>query len=76
MQEYTILIELFLIVFALLPPIYFLYLYVVSPWSYLKAQRKLHGFVGHTWVKTEAGGMAIDKENWSIFIYKINDEND
>ena len=74
MMEYQILFELLIIACALIPGLYFFYLQVLDPWDYLKKRRKLHELGGDTWIRTEAGRMAIDDENWIIYLYKTHDE--
>lgn len=64
------LIGYILLLMILAIPGYTAYLFVVDPWSREKKRRKLHTLSGHEWVKTDDGGMAIDTDEWTIYVYK------
>jgi hypothetical protein len=53
---------------AMLPGLYYLYLHLTKDEKW--AREKLHGFNGDEYQETENGAMAIDDENWIVYLYR------
>lgn len=71
-----LLLRLLLMIFALLPGLYFLYLISRDPWTHLKKRRKLHEMAGNEWIGTQEGAIAIsldDSAHVRIYLYKVDE---
>lgn len=53
---------------AFLPFGYFAYLHITKDYEW--AREKLHSFNGNKYYHSEEGGMAIDDENWMVYLYR------
>lgn len=53
---------------GLLPALYFLWLKLTKDAK--DARRMLHQMTGDTYIQSDAGYMAIDDENWTIYLYR------
>lgn len=60
--------EALIALIGLLPGLYFLYLKATKDEK--DARRMLHGFNGDEYRQTEAGAMAIDDDNWTVWLYR------
>jgi hypothetical protein len=50
------------------PGLYYLYLHLTKDEEW--AKQKLHDFHGDEYRDTEGGAMAIDKDNWVVYLYR------
>jgi hypothetical protein len=53
---------------TLLPGLYYLWLHLTKGYEY--ARKKLHTLTGDEYARTDAGAMAIDHENWIVYLYR------
>ena len=53
---------------TLLPGLYYLWLHLTKGDEY--ARRKLHTLTGDEYKRTDAGAMAIDDEEWIVYLYR------
>lgn len=60
--------QLLIALCALLPGLYYLYLHATKDEKW--AEEQLHGFNGDEYRETDNGAMAIDDENWIVYLYR------
>lgn len=73
-MEVDIIIQFILFLFFLSPLWYTLYLYESRPWGEMKTRRKLHGFTNDEWIESGESAMAIDTDEWRMYVYRFKEE--